>query len=145
MTTSLGHYRLGAKHLWRRLPAANKTDRQLSKAWELGQHLWRRQWEQFFTVVDSTSWAPHLELIPAALKGNAGTLPPLHAVTNARLTPFWLLHGTEAVRARIAAFIGQTFSSISLLKLGKMLGHQSEAATIAGRREAAAWCSSFQA
>ncbi len=63
-------FRCNAKFLWKRIPAAVKTEYpELGKVWAVGQALWKRDPESVFLALQAHDWSDNIDEIMNGVKG----------------------------------------------------------------------------
>ena len=48
---------INAKFLWKRIPDSLKTDDELTTVWKIGQHLWKREFTEAYSIISSYQWS----------------------------------------------------------------------------------------
>ena len=48
---------INAKFLWKRISDSLKTDDELTTIWKIGQHLWKREFTEAYSIISSYQWS----------------------------------------------------------------------------------------
>ena len=88
---------VSAKFLWKRIPEGTKTgNSELGSIWKVGQFLWKRDFENAYSNIESTEWS-------------SVTKPLMERLRN-------------TLRERMAKLISQAYSVVTVADVVKLLG-----------------------
>lgn len=102
---------ISAKFLWKRIPINVKQSYpELGKIWQIGQCLWKKQYEQAYLIVSNGEWSSLISPLMTKL--------------------------SESQQQRMVNLIQRAYATISLTKFGHLIGKREEdAAQIASEQK----------
>lgn len=95
---------INAKFLWKRIPNSLKTDDELTAIWKIGQHLWKREFTEAYSIISSYQWSDS------------------HKESSQKLY--------SILQKRMTELVSNAYSIIKFDALAKLLGINDEAAML---------------